>query len=188
MVKSEFRTDRQGTVDRPEEADRVRSDFTGFAAEDCIAVRERTVPGTVKHRTALRIVSRRITFGIDFTLPSLIRKADPPLFDVVGITFPIDSQVNMAVPKSNDRSLCDIGAFPVEREIANRQSFALLSQEKHQTPVCDEFSATARRLLNPECRGVLPRCSPGRPAPQGHGNRTAPTRNTIRWGFPAFRW
>ena len=43
MVKSEFRTDRQGTVDRPEEADRVRSDFTGFAAEDCIAVRERTV-------------------------------------------------------------------------------------------------------------------------------------------------
>lgn len=49
----------------------------------------------------------------------------------------------MAVPKSNDRSLCDIGAFPVEREIANRQSFALLSQEKHQTPVCDEFSATA---------------------------------------------
>ncbi len=44
MVKSEFRTDRQGTVDRPEEADRVRSDFTGFAAEDCIAVRERTVP------------------------------------------------------------------------------------------------------------------------------------------------
>ena len=143
MVKSEFRTDRQGTVDRPEEADRVRSDFTGFAAEDCIAVRERTVPGTVKHRTALRIVSRRITFGIDFTLPSLIRKADPPLFDVVGITFPIDSQVNMAVPKSNDRSLCDIGAFPVEREIANRQSFALLSQEKHQTPVCDEFSATA---------------------------------------------
>jgi len=67
----------------------------------------------------------------------------PPLFDVVGITFPIDSQVNMAVPKSNDRSLCDIGAFPVEREIANRQSFALLSQEKHQTPVCDEFSATA---------------------------------------------
>ena len=95
------------------------------------------------YRTALRIVSRRITFGIDFTLPSLIRKADPPLFDVVGITFPIDSQVNMAVPKSNDRSLCDIGAFPVEREIANRQSFALLSQEKHQTPVCDEFSATA---------------------------------------------
>lgn len=56
MVKSEFRTDRQGTVDRPEEADRVRSDFTGFAAEDCIAVRERTVPGYRKapHRFADR--------------------------------------------------------------------------------------------------------------------------------------